>query len=270
MSNPTAPLRPFEAELLPMLAQVAEEDLAYRGAVVTAPFRRSRRIALVAAMAAAVALALPLASDDPLRGALAIERHGDTLYLSVEDATADPEAMTNDLRAQGLKAQVEVVPVSASLEGAWLDIVNDDLGSGGDPRIVEVQEQMSDQHPKILAFPADFSAAFILSVGRPAEAGETFQVALTKDVQRAYHCLGLAGMSPDAAAEAIAAKGYEAVWYYNDPDGPTRVLDGPPSDKVITGAEFVGPTTVMVTTAEAGTPPHDYRGAGTKGASGSC
>jgi hypothetical protein len=271
MTKPT-PLRPFEAELLPMLAQVATQThVAVQREIVLRPARRWPRVALAAAVAVSLALVLPVLSDDPLRGALAIDRHGDTLHISVGDATADPEAMTNDLRALGLDAEVEVVPVSPSLEGTWLDIVSGDLENSskpGDRRIDEVQRQMS-KRVEVLKLPADFSGPFLLRVGRPAEAGETFQVALTRDIHHAYRCLGLQGMSPEQAAEAIAARGYEAVWYYSNPNGPFEVLDEAPSDKVITGAEFMGPTTVMVTTAEPGTPPHAYSGSDA-GASGSC
>ena len=262
MTNPTTPLRPFESELLPMLTQVAREaHVEVQRETVVRRARTWPRIALAAAVAVSFALVLPVLSDDPLRGALAIDRQGDTLHLSVEDASADPEAMTNDLRAQGLDAQVEVVPVSASLEGTWLDIVSGDLENSnepGDPRIDDVQQQMSGKHVEVLKLPADFSGPFLLRVGRPAEAGEMFLVALSRDTQNAYHCLGLQGMSPDQAAEAIAERGYEAVWYYNNTTGSTEVLDGAPSDKVIIGADFIGPTTVMVTTADPGTAPHDY------------
>ena len=254
MTNDTESMRPFEAELLPMLAQVAHDtDLAPQPRVVRAPARRWRRIALVTAIGVSVALAVPLLSDDPLRGALAIEQRGDTIYVSVKDATADPEAMTNDLRAKGLPAKVEVIPVSPSLEGAWVDIINDNLAAGyNDPRISEIFEQIT-KRPEVLKLPADFSTPFTLVVGRPAEPDEVWAIALEFDVLGAYNCLGLEGLTPTQAEEKISAEGYEPWWYYHRSDMPqTDQLDEVPADKVIIGAEFHGPSTVIVYVADPG------------------
>ena len=262
MTTPTPSLRPFEAELLPMLSQAAEE-MAQRSQAAPEP-KQWRRYVLVAAAGAGLAVAVPMLSDDPLRGALAIDRRGDTIYVSVEDAAADPEAMTNDLRAQGLPARVEVIPVSPSLEGNWVDIVNNNLDAGyNDPRISQIFEQIDRTPPRVLKIPADFSTPFTLVVGRPTEPGEHYQNALGSDVDHAYECLGLAGMSPDEASDAIRSKDYEPLWYYVRSDRPeTEVLDEVPSDKEIVGAEFLGPTTVIVHTADPGT--HEGEGSGSK------
>ncbi|HEY7875883.1 MAG TPA: hypothetical protein VIG64_12260 [Actinomycetota bacterium] len=237
---------------MPMLAAAARS-------AVNAPRPRATgwatylRLRLAAAAIAGVLLALivPLASDDPLRGALAIREHGDTIVVSVRDAAADPDAMTNDLRAAGLPANVEVVPVSPSLEGAWVDIVNDNLGGGyNDPRISDVFRQIT-KRPAELELPADFSTAFTLVVGRPAQPGERYQIALDADVSSAYACLGLAGLTPAEADASIRRQGYEPRWYYERSDIPyTEVLEDVPVDKVIVGAEFDGPTSVIVHTAE--------------------
>lgn len=252
MKSDTPSMHPFETDLLPMLARTARETATPRDTAVPVSHRtRWRRAVLVLAAGLCLALVVPLLSDDPLRGALAIEQHGDMVHVSVKDASADPEAMTNDLRALGLPAHVEVVAVSKSLEGSWVDFVNDNAAAGfNDPRIVDLFRQLEDR-PAVLKIPIDFSTPFILVVGRPAEAGETYHIAASTDVEGAYQCLGLAGMTPDEAQEAIAAKGYEALWYYEHSDMPyTEALEEVPSDKVIVGAEFIGPTTVIVNTAD--------------------
>lgn len=252
MSNETQGLRKFEAELLPMLADAAQATTSVAEAprLVRRDFRW-RRWALVAALGLPLAVAVPLMTDDPLGGALAIDQRGDTIFVSVEDAQADPEAMTNDLRAKGVPAKVETVPVSPSLEGAWVDIVNDNLSEGyNDPRITDVVEQLSER-PEVLELPADFSTPFTLVVGRPAEADETWQIAHESDVLGAYQCLGLEGMSPQQADEKISDRGYEPWWYYHRSDAPqTDRLDEAPVDKVIIGAEFHGPSIVIVHTAD--------------------
>ena len=226
---------------------------------------------LVAAAALGLALVVPLLSNDPLRGALAIEKHGDTLYLSVKDAAADPQAMTNDLRAHGLPANVEVIPVSPSLEGTWIDIVNDNLDAGyNDPRISEVFEQIT-KRPTVLKLPADFSTPFTLVVGRPAEANETYIVAHETDVDNAATCLGLQGLTPAEADESLRSKGYEALWYFHRSDIPqTDVLEEVPLDDVIIGAEFHGPQTVIVHVAEPGSGASHASGPAGGDRSGAC
>ena len=254
MTNQTAPLRQFETDLLPMLAEAAQDmNVAPSRPSVLAPARTWRRIALVASAGLSLALAVPLLSSDPLRGALVIDRRGDSLYVSVKEATADPAAMTNDLRAQGLPANVEVIPVSPSLEGTWVDIVNDNLDADyNDPRISEIFEQI-EERPSVLELPADFSTPFTLVVGRPAHPGEIYIVATVDDVEDAHECLELAGLTPAQVEESLSRQGYDAWWYYEHSDMPrTEQLQDVPTDKVVIGAEFHGPTTVIVYTADPG------------------
>ena len=253
MRNARSALRPFEAALLPMLVEVAGEAVAPTKKPLADVRRLSSRLAIAALVVIGLVFAVPLASDDPLRGALAIKERGDVIIVSVKDASADPEAMTNDLRARGLPANVEVVPVSPSLEGVWVDIVNDNLAAGyNDPRISDIFRQITDR-PRELEIPANFSTPFTLLVGRPAEPGEKYRIALGRDTEAAYECLGLAGLTPAEVNESLTARGYEPLWYYAHSDMPyTEVLDGVPVDKVIVGAEFLGPRLVIVHTDDPG------------------
>ena len=260
MTNSTS-LRNFEAELLPMLARAAAEARPSPEPVAAFPSARIRRGIVVAAAAAlALVVVVPMLSDDPLRGALAVERHGDMVHVSVEDASADPEAMTNELRALGLPANVEVVAVSPSLEGTWVDIVNDNLSAGyNDPRISDVFQQITNR-PSVLKIPDDFSTPFTLVVGRPAEPGERYNIALEHDVDDAFHCLGLEGMTPDEAEAALTSNGYEVVWYYEHSDMPySEIVEDTPSDKEVVDADYLGPTTVGVHVADAGSEHQEER-----------
>lgn len=240
MTNVKEPLNRFEADLLPMLMEVARDtELAPQRPVAVPPARRLRRFALATAAGVSLALAVPLFTDDPLRGALAIDRRGDTIYVSVKDAAADPEAMTNDLRAQGLPATVEVTPTSPSLEGAWVDIVNDNLSAGfNDPRMSDIFTQIT-KRPEVLELPADFSTPFTLVVGRPAQAGERYIIAASIDVDDVEGCLGIEGMTVSEGRDALEERGFE-------------VLSEPSDDEVIVGANFLGPTTVVVNSADPG------------------
>jgi len=104
--------------------------------------RRWPAFAVVAGAVVLVTIVLPIVSDDPRRGALAVAQHGGTLYLRVEDALADPQAMTNDLQAAGLDARVEIIPVGPSSVGVWVDVVNDSTTGYNDPRISDLFRQM--------------------------------------------------------------------------------------------------------------------------------
>jgi hypothetical protein len=254
--NDSKALRPFEAELLTMLAQAARETIVLRRAPRLMPLEsRWGRAALVTVVGLSLALAVPFLTDDPLRGALAIDRRGETIFVSVKDASADPKAMTNDLRAKGLPAKVETLSVSPSLEGAWVDIVNDNLSEGyNDPRISKIFEQIT-KRPEVLELPADFSTPFTLVVGRPAEPGEIWVIAMEADVLGAYKCLGLEGLTPTQVEERLTAQGYETWWsYHRSKTSQTDQLDEVPADKVIIGAEFHGPSTVIVHTADPHSP----------------
>lgn len=240
MTNVKEPLNRFEADLLPMLADVARDtELAPQRPVAVPSSRRWRRLALVTAAGVSLALAVPVLSDDPLRGALAIDQRGDTIYVSVKDAAADPEAMTNDLRAHGLPANVDVIPVSPSLEGAWVDIVNDNLAAGyNDPRISDIFTQIT-KRPEVLELPADFSTPFTLVVGRPAEVGERYVISNAADTEDVQRCLGVSDMTLAQGQALLEERGFEVL-----PEGPT--------DDVILRAELLGPTTVILDSANPG------------------
>lgn len=238
MSNTTAPLNRFEADLLPMLTEAARDaQVAPERTIFVPTARKWRRFAMVAAAGVALAIAAPLLTNDPLRGALAIEQRGDTIYVSVKDAAADPEAMTNDLRAQGLPATVIVTPTSPSLEGAWLDIVNDNSAGVNDPRISDIFTQVT-ARPDVLELPADFSTPFTLVVGRPTQPGERYAIAESSDVDNAAGCLGVEGKTIAEGRKSLEERGFEVL---SPANGVGQIV----------GAEFLGPTTVVIHTPDA-------------------
>lgn len=251
MTKETRALRPFEAELLPMLAHAARESVTiHKPARARGVELRWQRGVVVAAVGVTLALAVPLLTTDPLRGALAVQQRGDTIFVSVKDADANPEAMTNDLRSAGLPATVESVPVSPSLEGTWLDVVNDNISEGhNDPRISDVMQQISSR-PEVLELPADFSTPFTLRVGRPARAGETWMVATNRDVSSAFGCLGLQGLTAVEAAEKLDAGDYDVRWYRHVSQTQTEELGDAPAGGVVIDAAYAGPSMVTVYVAD--------------------
>jgi hypothetical protein len=187
---------------------------------------RRRRLAFVAGaatLATFVAVLVPALTTDPLRGALAIERHGDVIHVKVKDAAADSEAMTNDLRASGIDAEVVTVPAVPNEVGRWVGSeydIREAVGvfSHSQGGIEPISDQAA-KHVEVLKIPTDFSTFIRLQVGRPAEPRENYvdgggQNELVEG--GALDCLGLDGMSPPQARDALARYDYELIWAYGE------------------------------------------------------
>lgn len=176
-----------------------------------------------ATLATLVAVLVPVLTKDPLRGALAIERHGDVIHVRVKDAAADPQAMTNDLRAFGIDAEVITVPAVPNEVGRWIESEYDireapGLFSHSKGGIAPIDIQVA-RHVRVVQIPADFSTWIRLKVGRPAEPGEDYiegagQNELLED--GALDCLGLDEMSPAQAQQVLARYDFELVWAYGE------------------------------------------------------
>lgn len=187
------------------------------------PARRRRLgfLAGVATLATFVAVLVPVLTDDPLRGALAIERHGNVIHVRVKDAAADPQAMTNDLRAAGIDAEVVTVPAVPNEVGRWIESEYDireapGLFSHSKGGVEPITNQVA-RDVKVLQIPEDFSTWIRLKVGRPAEPGEDYvegggQNELLKG--GALDCLGLDELTPPQAEAVLARYDYELVWAY--------------------------------------------------------
>lgn len=193
------------------------------------PNQHQRRWGLIVVTSFLLATALvvaPTLFDNPTQSALAIERRDGVLHISVRDAVADPDAMTEDLRAAGIDAEVVAVPVVPNLVGRWVEAEYDGrLADGFRPPIVN---QAAD-HVEVLKMPADFSTWIRLKVGRAAESGEEFEDVTGFNELRehgALHCLGLPEMSPQQAEEVLSTHGYELIWVYDDGEHPNPPLTG--------------------------------------------
>jgi hypothetical protein len=266
--------RGFESRLLPALLEAVKErrdSISAQEESVPHHDRRSllqRRwpaIAVVAGAAVLLAIVIPVVSNDPLGGALAVTRHGDTLYLRVEDASADPEAMTNDLRAAGLDAKVELIPVGPSSVGFWVDVVNDSTTGSNDPRIVDLLRQLSPEEyegtdqagiprARVLEVPADFSSRITLRVGRAAKDGEMWLMAHERDVPDETQPGGilycLRDLDPPEADGVLRELGYEVDWSYSRSPSYGESVSEPPAGKVIVYGELLGPDTLKVETVD--------------------
>lgn len=265
-------LRGFEARLLPALLEAIEERRDSIPEQESVPhhdrgslLRGWPAIAVVAGAAVLLAIVVPVVSDDPLRGALAVTRHGDTLYLRVDDASADPKAMTNDLRAAGLGATVEVIPVGPSSVGMWVDVVDDSRTGDSDPRSIDLWRQMYPEEDegteqagipraRILEVPADFSTPIILRVGRAAEDDEQWVMAHQRDVPDESQPGGvlycLRDLDPPEADRVLRELGYVVDWSYSRSPNYGESVSEPPSGKVIVYGELLGPNILKVETVD--------------------
>ena len=257
----------FESRLLPALVEAVEErreSLPHR-ARPSLLRRRWPAIAVVVGAAVLLTIVLPIVSDDPRRGALAVAQHGGTLYLRVEDALADPEAMTNDLQTTGLDARVDLIPVGPSSVGVWVDVVNDSTTGYNDPRISDLFRQMYPEedegteqagipHTRVLKVPADFSTPITLRVGRAAEDGETWVMSHMRDTPDETRPGGilycLQDLDPPEADRILRELGYEVDWSYSRSPNYGEALSDPPSGKVIVYGELAGPDVLRVDTVD--------------------
>ncbi len=257
----------FESRLLPALVEAVEErreSLPHR-ARPSLLRRRWPAIAVVVGAAVLLTIVLPIVSDDPRRGALAVAQHGGTLYLRVEGALADPEAMTNDLQAAGLDARVELIPVGPSSVGVWVDVVNDSTTGYNDPRISDLFRQMYPEedegteqagipHTRVLKVPADFSTPITLRVGRAAANGESWVMSHMRDAPDEtgpggiLHCLR--NLDPPEVDRVLRDLGFEVRWSYSRSPNYGEALSDPPTGKVIVYGELAGPDVLRVDTVD--------------------
>jgi hypothetical protein len=261
-------LNGFESRLLPALVEAVEEqrESASYDTRRSVLWRRWPAIAVVVGATLFLAIVIPVVSDDPRRGALAVVQRGDTLYLRVEDALANPEAMTNDLHAAGLDASVELIPVGPSSVGVWVDVVNDSTTGYNDPRISDLIRQMYPDenegtaqagipHTRVLEVPADFSTPITLRVGRAAANGETWVMNHMRDAPDETRAGGilycLQDLDPPEADRILRELGYEVDWRYSPSRNYNERVD-PPSGKVIVYGELLGPDTLLVDTVDPG------------------
>jgi hypothetical protein len=178
------------------------------------------------------------------------------LHLRVEEATADPQAMTNDLRAAGVDARVEVAPVGPSFIGQWIMMFEEEPDGGdADSRNPFVSEQLP---TRVLQLPSDYSNPLTLTVGRKAEEGETWDLVTASDAMDdigpggAMCHFNLTKKTPVEAERALVEQGYEVEWRMEAPNSFERI-SGAPTDAVIIYAFLLGPDTIRISAAEAGT-----------------
>jgi hypothetical protein len=251
-SNTREAPRTFEARLLPMLLQAVEERRVAGAEVSPAPSRPRSvnwrgRVAILAAttcLVAVGAIVLQVVGTDPLRGgALAIQEMGDVIVVRVADATANPEEMTQELRAAGIDAQISAEPVTPEHVGTWIEASCDPTA----PACLRILEQADPESPaEVLEIPAGIEGGLRLIVGRAASEGELYADGGANAMAPGgpLACLHLDTMTAPEAENVLRDLGFEIVWVYETP-GLSQPVAEPP-EGVIRWAWFRGPTLVDV------------------------
>jgi hypothetical protein len=149
---------------------------------------RARRTALAGAPALAAGLAalVVIAAPGGTSSALAIDRQGDWIELRLADAGASSDEMQRELRAAGIDASVQLVPVSEPAVGRWACVaeVADAAPAGADPdgagplgQRVQVRLSEVEYGPTTIRIRRDFAQTaqdgrLLFVAGRAAASGE--------------------------------------------------------------------------------------------------
>ena len=237
------------------------------------PRRMRRQTALAAAAVAALAVLLVLGvgslGDGDRSTALAVTRGDDWITVEIADATADPDRMTKELRAAGIDGEVVVKPVSPSLEGRWVAIevfASTPVRAGENPseEVVSITELVDEAPPgspgagaggadenRLFAvdfdhdemrIPNGFRDRVVLTAGRAPAGDELFSHSASAFAAgEALHCTGIERLSPTAAEDAIAAKGFKVHRVVVPDPSSLPGSPGPPvgGPEVVVGAQLV-------------------------------
>ncbi|MFF3670770.1 hypothetical protein [Microtetraspora malaysiensis] len=111
----------------------------------------------------------------PASAALDIEREGDQYVVTVKDMFAEPAMYERELRARGLKIELQVVPVPSSMVGETL-VLDGTPSSSGVSRIPAPGECRNPfSFCSIgLRIPVNYRKQVVVFLGRPARPGERY------------------------------------------------------------------------------------------------
>lgn len=230
--------------------------------------------AAIAAIVLALSITLPAgAPGGSHRAVAAVSFTQDDGYIVavVEDPQADSEALAAAFAEHGLDITLQLVPVSPSFVGRFVE----QDASGGDSGIETLFDDGADctapgstSCPVGLRIPLDFEGHANITLGRAGEPGETYTTVNDAFASgELLHCSGLRGMTVEEALPVLSQLGVTAVWRSNDSaiddvDGidPSTILHQYVTDALprSEGAVYVWAAPEPSPTPEPGTPLADY------------
>lgn len=238
-------LNVFEERLL--------DDLLAVHPHVTGRARRRRAIVRGTAIAAAAAaiLAVPVAIDvvfggyEPSTGVLAIAEAEGGVVVSVEDVTADEEAMNRQLAASGVPAKVRTMPVSPFLVGRFIGVE----AHGPVGQRVAMQAGRAEE----VFVPRGVESGLVLLVGRPIGPDEDATASVSVFHPREFFACEaeLLAADPATVEEALRARGVTDIeWDLVDGDTSTDYRPERPDRGYFRGANvYPGDTAARVVIA---------------------
>lgn len=149
--------------------------------------RRYLRVAAITTAAAAVSAVVFLggSTGGGTMEALAVSSQGNATVVRIEDATAGPQQLTNELRKAGINAVVLIAPTTADRVGTWVDVsvrrvagpgvntsVHDSFDQEGFAAQARAQARKITISGDEARIPADFDKPIALVAGGPTKPGE--------------------------------------------------------------------------------------------------
>jgi hypothetical protein len=106
---------------------------------------RNSLFAAIAVVAVAV-VSLFVSFAGGRSAALAIERSGGFTTIRLEDASAGPQALTDELQAAGLRAHVLLAPATPDAVGTWVEVTSPRvLPADGDPSVHDDYDEQAER-----------------------------------------------------------------------------------------------------------------------------
>jgi len=140
--------------------------------------RRGGVVSAVALLLAAGVVVWAAMAPGRTASALAVERSGDVVSIRLRDAAAGPWQLTQELRADGVKARVLVAPVTPEAVGTWVQVqaprvlwpgqnpsVHDDYDEQAQRRLAAERVRGVEIDGDVVRIPADHPHEIVLVAG---------------------------------------------------------------------------------------------------------
>jgi hypothetical protein len=223
--------------------------------------RVARRLAVLGAavtLASVAAIVIAHSPVHPQNASAAVVFRGGAggeIVATVVDPFAAQDQLDAEFAARGFDITVNLVPVSPSLVGTI--IYTSDNGGASAIQALQGGPCVTGGGgcPIGLRIPASFSGGGYITLGRPAEPGETYQSQTSAFAPgEALHCSGLLGAQVGASESVLRSDKLAVTWRAKLPgSGPNGTSAGysasstpPPADDYIWDALMTAPGMVMI------------------------
>lgn len=189
--------------------------------------------------------------------------------VSAQDALTSPSAVERQLADEGVKAQVQAVPVNDSLVGKWFHLYLDPKADVDAETFALLKSYVGEidyryesvakhcgptgglcERTSVLEIPGSVTGPITLVVGRPAKPGEEHW-ARNMDwgnelaPSGALYCYALEQKNPEPVRDALETAGYEVVFNYDLKDGSAEIASIP-AHAALASASFGDVDTVVL------------------------